>query len=155
MSSSSRHTGMGNLSQEEAIEGLKKLLIDHEKDEHLNKEMEIKIEKLISELIGTTPHDCHPVGRILDGFRASRPLNLISNILDFQPGEAFMFRNIANLVPPFNQVENILVIGHCRCGGIARLMSLPADGSTARPRSKLSSGIFHLMSRTGNVKWRL
>ena len=27
-----------------------------------------------------------------------------SNILDFQPGEAFMFRNIANLVPPFNQV---------------------------------------------------
>ncbi|KAJ6760705.1 CARBONIC ANHYDRASE [Salix purpurea] len=111
------------------------------------------------------------------GFRASRPINLTciqscsvnlqntrppsflvfaccdsrvspSNILDFQPGEAFMFRNIANLVPPFNQlrysgvgaaieyavvklnVENILVIGHSRCGGIDRLMELPEDGST-------------------------
>ncbi|KAJ6339811.1 hypothetical protein OIU77_007702 [Salix suchowensis] len=28
-----------------------------------------------------------------------------SNILDFQPGEAFMIRNIANLVPPFNQLR--------------------------------------------------
>ncbi|KAJ6760703.1 CARBONIC ANHYDRASE [Salix purpurea] len=80
-----------------------------------------------------------------------------SNILDFQPGEAFMFHNIANLVPPFNQltwwpgtqlrysgvgaaneyavanwnVENILVIGHSRCGGIERLMSLLKDGLTA------------------------
>lgn len=70
-----------------------------------------------------------------------------SVILNFQPGEAFMIRNIANMVPPFNQlrysgvgavieyaitaleVENILVIGHSRCGGIKRLMSHPEDGS--------------------------
>ncbi|KAK1557786.1 hypothetical protein Q3G72_031918 [Acer saccharum] len=60
---------------------------------------------------------------------------------------------IANLVPAFNQlrysdagaiieyavshlnmkilyVENILVMGHSKCGGIDRLMELPGDGST-------------------------
>ncbi|GAB2213256.1 hypothetical protein Droror1_Dr00021279 [Drosera rotundifolia] len=66
-----------------------------------------------------------------------------SNILSFTPGEAFMARSIANLVPQFldkerNQgtgaiieyavtalhVEHILVIGHSRCGGIRRLMSI-------------------------------
>ncbi|KAG5046253.1 hypothetical protein JHK82_015633 [Glycine max] len=70
-----------------------------------------------------------------------------TTILNFQPGEAFMVRNIANMVPPFNQlrysgvgaaieyaitalkVPNILVIGHSRCGGIQRLMSHPEDGS--------------------------
>ncbi|EXB87883.1 Carbonic anhydrase 2 [Morus notabilis] len=70
-----------------------------------------------------------------------------SHVLNFQPGEAFMARNIANLVPAFNKlrysgvgaiieyavaelkVENILVIGHSRCGGIQRLMSHPEDGS--------------------------
>ncbi|KAH7531686.1 hypothetical protein JRO89_XSUnG0012000 [Xanthoceras sorbifolium] len=71
-----------------------------------------------------------------------------SHVLNFHLGEAFMARNIANLVPAFNQlrysdvgaiieyavghlkVENILVMGHSRCGGIERLMSLPQDGST-------------------------
>ncbi|XP_062169406.1 carbonic anhydrase 2-like [Alnus glutinosa] len=70
-----------------------------------------------------------------------------SHILNFQPGDAFMVRNIANMVPPFDQlrysgsgaaieyaiealkVPNILVIGHSRCGGIQRLMSHPEDGS--------------------------
>ncbi|CAI0434719.1 unnamed protein product [Linum tenue] len=73
-----------------------------------------------------------------------------SQILDFQPGEAFMVRNIANMVPPYDltkysgvgaaieyavlhlKVENIVVIGHSRCGGIKGLMSLPDDGSTSR-----------------------
>ncbi|XP_062115571.1 carbonic anhydrase 2-like [Humulus lupulus] len=70
-----------------------------------------------------------------------------SHILNFQPGEAFMARNIGNLIPTFDQlkysnvgaiieyaveelkVENILVIGHSRCGGVKRLMSYPEDGS--------------------------
>ncbi|XP_011028568.1 PREDICTED: carbonic anhydrase 2-like isoform X2 [Populus euphratica] len=158
---------MSNLSHEGAIEGSKKLL-DNEKYDQLNKEVETKIEK----------HDCDPVGRILDGFHRFKttkfdkypelyrelaegqsPKFLVfacsdsrvspSHVLDFQPGEAFMFRNIANLVPAFNQlrysgvgaaieyavaslgVENILVIGHSRCGGIERLMTHPEDGSTA------------------------
>ncbi|OWM63640.1 beta carbonic anhydrase 5, chloroplastic isoform X2 [Punica granatum] len=64
-----------------------------------------------------------------------------SVILGFQPGEAFMVRNVANLVPPYEsgpsetnaalefavnslEVENILVIGHSCCGGIRALMSM-------------------------------
>ncbi|KAG8368610.1 hypothetical protein BUALT_Bualt15G0063300 [Buddleja alternifolia] len=64
-----------------------------------------------------------------------------SSILGFQPGEAFVVRNVANLVPRHEngpsetnaalefavnslEVENILVIGHSCCGGIRALMSL-------------------------------
>ncbi|XP_030511681.1 carbonic anhydrase 2-like [Rhodamnia argentea] len=72
-----------------------------------------------------------------------------SHILDFQPGEAFVVRNIANMVPPYDQtkysgvgaaieyavlhlkVENIVVIGHSCCGGIKGLMSIPDDGATS------------------------
>ncbi|KAK3035328.1 hypothetical protein RJ639_034036 [Escallonia herrerae] len=71
-----------------------------------------------------------------------------SNILNFRPGEAFMTRNIANMVPRFDQVrhtesgavieyavtalevEIIMVIGHSRCGGIQALMTQPDDGTT-------------------------
>ncbi|XVE49486.1 hypothetical protein DITRI_Ditri01bG0086100 [Diplodiscus trichospermus] len=64
-----------------------------------------------------------------------------SNILGFQPGDAFMVRNVANLVPAYEsgpsetnaalefavnslEVENILIIGHSCCGGIRALMSM-------------------------------
>ncbi|KAG4945436.1 hypothetical protein JHK87_041443 [Glycine soja] len=67
-----------------------------------------------------------------------------SNVLGFQPGEAFMIRNVANLVPTFESgpsetnaalefavnsllVENILVIGHSCCGGIRALMGMQED----------------------------
>lgn len=71
-----------------------------------------------------------------------------SHVLNFQPGEAFTIRNIANMVPPYDQtkysgigaaieyavlhlkVQNILVVGHSRCGGIKGLMSFPDNGST-------------------------
>jgi carbonic anhydrase len=69
-----------------------------------------------------------------------------SHVLDFQPGEAFVVRNVANLVPPYDQakysgtgaaieyavlhlkVSNIVVIGHSACGGIKGLLSFPFDG---------------------------
>ncbi|XP_057952099.1 carbonic anhydrase 2-like isoform X2 [Malania oleifera] len=159
-------------SCEEAIEGLKRLLSEKESLEDVATE---KIKKLIIELQRTDP-SCDPVvQRIIKGFlhfkthkfdkypeyyhelaQGQHPKFLVfacsdsrvspSNILDFQPGEAFMARNIANLVPAFNQlrysgvgaiieyavaelkVENILVIGHSRCGGIKQLMSLPDVG---------------------------
>ncbi|MED6159809.1 Beta carbonic anhydrase 5, chloroplastic [Stylosanthes scabra] len=69
-----------------------------------------------------------------------------SHILGFQPGEAFMIRNVGNLVPPFEhgpsetnaalefavntlKVEHILVIGHSCCGGIRALMSMQDDAN--------------------------
>ncbi|THG03116.1 hypothetical protein TEA_001292 [Camellia sinensis var. sinensis] len=72
-----------------------------------------------------------------------------SYILGFQPGEAFVVRNVANLVPPFEngpsetnaalefsvnslEVENILVIGHSCCGGIRALMSVQDKESINR-----------------------
>ncbi|KAJ4773120.1 Carbonic anhydrase [Rhynchospora pubera] len=69
--------------------------------------------------------------------------------LSLQPGEAFTVRNIANIVPPFNKtkytgegcaieyavhhlhVENIVVIGHSKCGGINALMTYKYDGSSS------------------------
>ncbi|XP_051145761.1 carbonic anhydrase 2-like isoform X2 [Andrographis paniculata] len=71
-----------------------------------------------------------------------------SRILGFQPGEAFVVRNVANLVPPHEsgpletnaalefavnslEVENILVIGHSCCGGIKALMSMEDDDLTS------------------------
>ncbi|CAL5081833.1 unnamed protein product [Urochloa decumbens] len=70
-----------------------------------------------------------------------------TGILGFQPGEAFTVRNVANLVPPYEhggsetsaalefavntlEVENVLVVGHSRCGGIQALMSMKDDSTS-------------------------
>ncbi|KAJ4729222.1 Carbonic anhydrase [Melia azedarach] len=167
---------MANQSYEEAIEALKKLL--NEKED-LKPIAAAKVEQITSQLqtpSGSKPFD--PVERIKDGFihfkrekyeknpalyaelaKGQSPKYMVfacsdsrvcpSHVLDFQPGEAFVVRNVANIVPPYDQtkyagvgsaveyavlhlkVENIVVIGHSACGGIKGLMSFPFDGNTS------------------------
>ncbi|KAL0450664.1 UNVERIFIED_CONTAM: Carbonic anhydrase, chloroplastic [Sesamum latifolium] len=72
-----------------------------------------------------------------------------SHVLNLHPGEAFMVRNIANMVPPYDKtkysgvgaaieyavlhlkVKEIVVIGHSACGGIKGLMSFPFEGPSS------------------------
>ncbi|GLT47219.1 hypothetical protein SLA2020_209290 [Shorea laevis] len=168
---------MANQSTQEVIEELKKLLSEKgDLDCEVQGKIERLIAELKwPGPVG--PHFVDPaVKRIFDGFnrfktckfdknpelfaelaKGQHPKFLVfacsdsrvspSHILDFQPGEAFMARNIANMVPEFDkirysgvgavieyavgslEVRNILVIGHSKCGGIQRLMTHPEDGS--------------------------
>ncbi|KAI3729018.1 hypothetical protein L6452_17664 [Arctium lappa] len=161
-------------SFDEAIEGLKKLLSENGAFEAV---AAAKIKQLTADLEVASAKEVKPVERIKSGFahfktekyeknpdlfeelgKGQSPKFMVfacsdsrvcpSHILDFQPGEAFMVRNIASMVPPYDKtkysgtgaaieyavlhlkVENILVIGHSCCGGIKGLMSIPDDGTT-------------------------
>ncbi|MCO5571168.1 hypothetical protein L7F22_024902 [Adiantum nelumboides] len=68
-------------------------------------------------------------------------------VLSLGPGEAFVLRNIGNMVPPYTgnscssaasaieyallhlKVKHLVVIGHSRCGAIKALMGIEEDGS--------------------------
>lgn len=162
-------------SYEEAIAGLTKLLSDKA---DLGTVAAAKIKQITAELEKSDSNQFDPVDRIKTGFihfkkekfeknpelygelaTGQKPKFMVfacsdsrvcpSHILNFQPGEAFMIRNIANMVPPFDKtkysgvgaaieyavhhlkVEHIVVIGHSCCGGIKGLMSIPDDGATA------------------------
>ncbi len=70
-------------------------------------------------------------------------------IFDAQPGEMFVLRNVANLIPPFApdtshhgtsaavefavrglKVEHIIVLGHARCGGVRALIEGSSNDNT-------------------------
>lgn len=72
-------------------------------------------------------------------------------VLQADPGDLFVIRNVANLVPPYVQdgshhgtsaaleyavehleVAHIIVLGHAYCGGIGALVKGSAEGSTDR-----------------------
>lgn len=70
-------------------------------------------------------------------------------IFDAQPGEMFVLRNVANLIPPFApdsshhgtsaavefavrglKVEHVIVLGHARCGGVRALIEGSSNDNT-------------------------
>ncbi|XP_011047313.1 PREDICTED: carbonic anhydrase 2 [Populus euphratica] len=162
----------------EAIESLKKLLSDKEDLKTVAAAKVEQITAELQTASSSDPKAFEPVEKIKSGFihfkkekydknpglyselaKGQSPKFMVfacsdsrvcpSHVLDFQPGEAFVVRNVANMVPPYDQtkyagvgpaveyavlhlkVEYIVVIGHSACGGIKGLMSFPYDGTTS------------------------
>ncbi|KAF6157392.1 hypothetical protein GIB67_004330 [Kingdonia uniflora] len=122
---------------------------DYNPDERLKRGfMEFKKEKFLkhSTVFGELAKGQSPKFMI---FACSDSRVCPSHVLNLDLGEAFVVRNIANMVPAFNKanhsevgsaieyavlhlkVENIVIMGHSCCGGIKALMSIPDDGSTS------------------------
>lgn len=87
-----------------------------------------------------------------------------AHLFDTQPGELFVVRNVANLVPPYEKdplfhgtsaaiefavchlhVSDIIILGHSHCGGIKALM----DGTTCTHKTDF---IEHWMSISQHAK---
>jgi len=162
---------MTSESYDAAVSGLKNLLSEKS---NLEAAAVAKIQQITAELGGgfdaigrlktgftkfkTEKYDKNPAlyGELAKGqspkymvFACSDSRVCPSHVLDLQPGEAFVVRNVANMVPAYCttkyagigssieyavlhlKVSSIVVIGHSCCGGIKGLMSLPDDGSTS------------------------
>ncbi|GAV67965.1 Pro_CA domain-containing protein [Cephalotus follicularis] len=166
---------MANQSYEEAIEGLKKLLSEKEELKGVVAAKLQQITAELQTVTPSDGKKFNPDERLKEGFihfktekydknpklfgelaKGQSPKFMIvscadsrvctSHVLNFQPGEAFVVRNVANLVPPYDQtkytglgapieyavlhlkVENIVVIGHSSCGGINGLLDFKYDG---------------------------
>lgn len=76
-------------------------------------------------------------------------------LLNAEPGDLFIVRNVANLVPPYApdgnyhgtsaaiefairdlKVEHVVVLGHSRCGGIRALIDAAGTADVAQPAKR-------------------